>query len=70
MSWYGSSISIIIYLSLIRGIFSVADGENGRLGSIATVWVPLGSGSSRGMPTLCSIGVRYFYIYAKEGPES
>ena len=26
--WYGSSISIIIYLSLIRGISSVADGEN------------------------------------------
>ena len=28
--WYGSSISIIIYLSLIRGISSVADGENAR----------------------------------------
>ena len=27
--WYGSSISIIIYLSLIRGISSVADGKNG-----------------------------------------
>ena len=26
--WYGSSISIIIYLSLIRGISSVADGKN------------------------------------------
>ena len=26
--WYGSSISIIIYLSLIRGISSVADDEN------------------------------------------
>ena len=26
--WYGSSISIIIYLSLIRGISSVVDGEN------------------------------------------
>ena len=26
--WYGSSISILIQLSLIRGIYSVADGEN------------------------------------------
>ena len=30
--WYGSSISIIIYLSLIRGISSVvADGENASM---------------------------------------
>ena len=33
--WYGSSISIIIYLSLIRGISSVADGENVRLTPLA-----------------------------------
>ena len=30
--WYGSSISIIIYLSLIRGISSVADGEKEHCG--------------------------------------
>ena len=32
--WYGSSISIIIYLSLIRGISSVADGENDLFGEM------------------------------------
>ena len=46
--WYGSSISIIIYLSLIRGISSVADGKNMNLTKIGTTAVLLDLSTYRG----------------------